>query len=113
MNPAVAARVALGAAHLDAHAPGWADRIDCDRLALADPRSCLLAQAFPRRSFGDSVAALGLTSRLAEHGLSVSAAARDDGGMIVEAEIYWDELEAAWKAEIGARTGGRGPGRWI
>jgi hypothetical protein len=102
---AVAERVARGAALLDRECPRWHDRIDCDRLDMSDPRSCLLTQAFRPRKFGDSVAALGLTSRLVEHGLAPTAAGRDDGGMITGAEVWFADLEAAWIAAVAARTG--------
>lgn len=111
VSPLAAARVALGAARIDEADPAWAGRIDLARLDLADTRQCVISQAFRPRSFGDSVAALGLTSRLAEHGLAPSAAARDSSGLITAASVYWDSLEAAWEAEIAARTGRRGEGR--
>lgn len=103
MTAIAAGRVARCAALLDEKAPGWADRLDGVVLDLADPGFCLLVRAFPRRSFGDSVAALGLTSRLVEHGLAPSAAAPDDYGLIAASAVWWTDLESAWAAEIAAR----------
>lgn len=42
----IADRVAAGAAWLDEHHPGWVDRIDLDRLNLADRKACVLGQMF-------------------------------------------------------------------
>lgn len=105
MTPLAVSRVARGAASMDAKAPGWAGQARPARLDLSDPHNCLLKQVFPGRPFGDSVAALGLASRLIENGLAVSAAERDDGGMITSAAVWWDDLHAAWLGEIAKRTG--------
>lgn len=37
-------RAAAGARHLDEHRPGWADRIDVDRLDLGDAYACIIGQ---------------------------------------------------------------------
>jgi hypothetical protein len=37
-------RVAKGAALLDTHRPGWAQKIDCGKLNLSDGCTCILGQ---------------------------------------------------------------------
>jgi hypothetical protein len=101
-----AERVARGAAMLDGTAPGWESRIDPASLDLADPCRCVLRQVFPRRPFGDSVAALGLMSRLVEHGLAPDAGERDEYGLTTTAASWWDELADAWVAEVRDRMKG-------
>ena len=45
-------RAARGAALLDDHDPGWADRVDTASLALADGGACVLGQLWGEYRFG-------------------------------------------------------------
>lgn len=89
-------RAARGAAMLDAESPGWAGRIDLKWLDMHDCRLCVLGQL--HGGFGLGVAALGLQGRLAEHGFRADLV------------VWWDDLLAAWLAEIEVRVGPRHEG---
>lgn len=55
------ARVARGAALLDAQRPGWAQRIDHGRLDLGNECHCILGQL--ESSYSSAIARLGLRAR--------------------------------------------------
>jgi nucleoside 2-deoxyribosyltransferase len=91
-GPDYAARAAAGARFLDERRPGWAGRIDMDRLALIDDCDCILGQL--DGTYDRGLAELGLTLR-------------DESllGFISDniSAWSWDQLDAAWTAEIGKR----------
>lgn len=54
------ARVARGAAHLDAVRPGWANRIDVGTLMLHDPCGCIVGQLVATRCYPVGLRVLGI-----------------------------------------------------
>jgi hypothetical protein len=75
--------VAKAALHLDAHIPGWAERIDADELDIPDYRHCIAAQV-GHREFQDA-------------GLSYASYYADDFSPFASrsAQPYWlKEIEA-------------------
>ena len=87
-----AACAAAGAAFLDKRRPGWAERIDLDRLALADDCDCILGQL--DGTYNRGLAALDLTFH--EEFLLGFLSRRS-------APESWDQLGDAWTAEIAKR----------
>jgi hypothetical protein len=91
-GPDYADCAAAGARFLDERRPGWAGRIDLDRLALIDECDCILGQL--DGTYDRGLAALGLT--LSEEVLLGFLPGFDS-------EWSWDQLDAAWTAEISKR----------
>jgi hypothetical protein len=101
----IAARVARGAALLDEKLPGWADRIDLDRLDLASPCRCVLGQLWLDKPLGDHEdpfdAAMG------DLDLGFSEPSRfgfDRYGHSNDTEYM--RLDAAWRELIESRRAG-------
>lgn len=92
-------RVALGAAYLDEHEPGWERRVDLAALDIQHGCRCILGQVVPRPRTN----AGGYFHYLREHGLSdMWAAAR--GFTFLDWEPKdWDALEGAWISLIKER----------
>jgi hypothetical protein len=94
----VAGRVAAGAARLDKHEPGWADRIDLDQLDLSSDCRCVLGQL--HGDYGDGLAALCIefgTGASRELGFNYAVGDPDD---------LTAELTAAWRELISRRRAG-------
>jgi len=92
--PTIAERVAAGAALLDEREPGWAERLDLDRLDIMSSCDCVVGQR--HGGYGAGLTALGLVEE---------SSARD-----VELGFHWgarfediDPLNAAWRALITER----------
>lgn len=101
----VAARVAGGAGLLDAHLPGWAERVDSGRLDAGSDRDSVLGQL---RDQTVSVSGLCAVLRVdqAAHGFAQAPDAEDPDAEDAESEIPSDaaELTGAWHVEITRRT---------
>lgn len=102
-------RVARGAAFLDAAEPGWPDRLDPDRLELADGSHCVLGQLHGAFRLGllrtrlwdaSSAGGMGLLSRTSPVALGFFA--RTDVEDIL-ADLDYSYLNAAWRDAIAAR----------
>lgn len=97
----IAERVAAGAGLLDEHAPGWADRIDIDRLNISLCSRCVLGQLY-----GDYFRGLDAIPAIGTSGDEVGPA---DYGFFHTDEGWFpedDELTAAWRALIEQRQSG-------
>lgn len=120
-EPAVSAtldeRIDAGVAWLDANVPDWLDRIDLDRLDLADTCKCVLGQTFAHIAQWDSYADEpgqdvpgydliveciqpdeGVVMSMAVPYLSEDPA--DYGFSIAQADESFDALTAAWRTRI-------------
>ncbi|HZN72435.1 MAG TPA: hypothetical protein VFC00_12260 [Micromonosporaceae bacterium] len=86
----IAARVAAGAAWLDLHEPGWANRIDTERLLMRSCKECVVGQIF-----GDFDRLFG-TDRVGAVVFGFSLPYGDPAHA-------WDYLEAVWRDLILAR----------
>ena len=93
-GPDYTARVAAGAAFLDEHRPGWAGRIDLDRLALIDDCDCVLGQLSGTYDRGRTALGLSLGEEFLFGFLPGGGGGSAEG---------WDQLDAAWTAEIRQR----------
>lgn len=91
---------------LDVHAPGWAGRVNPDRLRMSDLRMCVLGQGMPEvpadRNSNDEYLAkldwLGLTvTTQVDYGFALSGKDTVDWST-------WNVLADAWREEIKART---------
>jgi hypothetical protein len=96
----IAERVAAGAAWLDAHEPGWVDRIDLGGLDIQSCDRCILGQVYGHyvdapddaRRTGDQIVS-------ADRGFCAGGEA--DGFLALAAE--WAALAAAWRELILTR----------
>ena len=92
-----AEEVGTGARFLDQHMPGWAPRIDRDKLGLASRHNCTLGQLCGSYSAG--LRELGISdSRARKMGFDVGQKARRFFPFIA-----YPVITAAWKTEIEAR----------
>jgi hypothetical protein len=98
MSAAIAQRVAAGAAWLDEHRPGWADRINLDELDLANPCKCVLGQEYGRFVLGDDLI-LDEGSESWMLGFDVAELVQDGR----YAGERYTELTAAWRELVLAR----------
>lgn len=90
-------RVAAGAAWLDEHEPGWADRIDVAELDVGMSCSCVLGQL--DGDFHDGMQERGLSvARAGQLGFTLT---EDESSMNVSDEF--DALTAAWRQLIETR----------
>ena len=101
-------RVARGAALLDEKLPGWADRIDLDRLDLGSPCRCILGQTWDEGRYDDDdpyfmhVRSLFGTydqQRDAGLGFNINFGAK----LLREMDAEYAELTAEWRRVIEAR----------
>jgi hypothetical protein len=100
-------RMLKGVYYLDAHVPGWADRINLDTLEMADCADCVVGQLFPNDDgiFGHSVYALW---QQADNALATDD---DEGYGAYDWAVRYgfdsfediDAANAAWKRVIRAR----------
>jgi hypothetical protein len=90
----IAERVAAGAAFLDEHEPGWAARIDLDRLALEDCQDCVLGQILG--SFDDGLLDLNL-----EDPGAIELGFMEPGLFLIDTN--YPDLTAEWKRVITER----------
>jgi hypothetical protein len=107
-------RVERGAALLDRVEPGWAARINCDRLAMESCNQCILGQLHGRFSTGfllvlRTMPSMNLYSA-AHHGFTLFDLEQDPLSAI---GMYGDAPQARfaalgdlWRAEVRARTHG-------
>jgi hypothetical protein len=94
--------VRRGAELLDRVQPGWADRIDLDRLDLGSDCECVLGQLYggpdddedPSYLVGRRTLGLTTTEAAAEYGFTVDYSGDP---------WSWAELDRLWMAEIRAR----------
>lgn len=98
---------ARGAAFLDEHVPGWADRIDLAALDLDSCTKCVLGQLFDG-SYVHAVNALdlGFEAQCA-HGFDLWSGApldEDYGNTAVTPED-WNDLRNQWIDEVRQRRG--------
>lgn len=113
MTGTIAERVAAGAAFLDAHDPGWDQRIDLGQLDLHSPCQCVLGQlAVGLSLWSDILTHFDLRRdwergpRPADTDLGFNAFDSDgddeDAALAQETEEY-ETLTAEWRALIEAR----------
>lgn len=102
-------RVARGVAFLDATEPGWAERLDPDRLELADGAHCILGQLHGAFRLGllrtrlwdaSSAGGMGLLSRTSPVDLGFFS--RTDVEDVL-ADLDYSYLNTAWREAISAR----------
>lgn len=98
---------AKGASFLDEARPGWADKVDLDRLDLGDCMSCVLGQLYGGYVAGINSDELRL---LFGHGTIGSHQLRMDHGFTLDCRcryrdrgVSWAILTDAWKDLILAR----------
>jgi hypothetical protein len=84
-------RVLDGAAMLDEHHPGWAAKIDVDKLCLKDCSSCVLGQVY-----GDYEDGLQILGRGNQYDLGFNMRNGED-------EEGWALLQRHWEREIRSR----------
>lgn len=103
-------RVAAGIALLDHYfivhqgQPEWRDRLDRDRLDVADFYDCPLGQLFGRFGDGlDMLAAAGLVD-LGDDGVTV-AHGFDAGWFDYDTYVDYDALTAAWQRALAPEPG--------
>lgn len=103
------ARVAKGIALLDEKVPGWADKIDLEKLAISSGTHCVTAQVSGKHHYLNGMYMLGLsegtdnTGSYTQHGFQVEDL--DAPGMpegYDTAEGY-AALDLIWQREIAAR----------
>lgn len=106
----LAPRVERGMAWLDAHVPGWLDRIDMETLDIGDCDRCVLGQLFGSFDAGifeverterptDEVGGYGFTMLLRD-------VARDEYRFPIdrrECDRFWAALREAWTTAILTR----------
>lgn len=95
-NQILKRRVARGAMLLDAKQPGWAPRIDRERLAIKSGFYCVLGQVYG--GYWDGIDAMSITGW--RYGF-VSAATKQQ-----EADEQFQSLDTLWREAIEARCGG-------
>ena len=92
-------RVAAGAAYLDDNEPGWAARIDLNRLNLGSCFGCILGQLYGSYSgapvFDEDDDRIEVAEPL---GFDTTGPWRGNPS--------YEHLNAAWRTEIAARTAG-------
>ncbi|MDB5194549.1 MAG: hypothetical protein JWN50_563 [Parcubacteria group bacterium] len=89
-------RVRRGAKRLDYVRPGWAKRIDVDRLDISYDKDCIAGQL--EGSFGSGYHRLNLPGDSIQNGMQCDRSMREHA-----------LLTRAWKEEVGERTPSRGP----
>lgn len=103
------ARVAKGIEILDAHFPGWRERIDLDVLAITSVEYCPAAQASGLGDFDSALLALDMPYRTsANFGFLAQTTYMTNEELNVTSyterralsEREWDELQAAWIAAL-------------
>ena len=111
----LAARVTRGAALLDEKRPGWAAKIDTDRLQLHDCLNCTLGQLdgeYPhgrRALFGPEEAFTGGPlweanhERARQHGFTIDRRDIEYSEDSDNEDAQWDPLTALWRSAILAR----------
>jgi hypothetical protein len=98
-------RVRRGALLLDATTPGWATKINGDRLAMYECRRCVLGQVFDHYVSGCRAIGLALPdekegdfdARSAAHGFTIT------GEEIYRSRCVYSALADAWRIEIWSR----------
>lgn len=110
----IAERVAAGAVFLDAHEPGWWQRIDLEKLALESPCRCVLGQLETPRLQPTDWSEDAYERACQRYGFELDA--YDDPGR--EPDEYrfgfnarlseYDILTAAWRELIAARRRAQG-----
>lgn len=102
-----ALRVARGADMLDSRIPGWAERIDVERLDLADGRVCILGQLCANDAFGCCGWCNGIDDLFADDGRDDDGNTPTDYGLETSGEhVTYRDLTVAWTREVMARTAG-------
>lgn len=97
----VAQAAARGAVLLDAKNPGWADRIDTEKLDQRDGHVCVLGQLY--QGYGAGQNELRLDSREAEfYGFTVKYDYEDSSEQRV---LDWEHSTEAWEHEVMQRRG--------
>ena len=92
-GPDYAARAARGAAFLDGHVPGWAQRVDLDTLDMSNCRYCVLSQV--AGNYRDAVQDFDIDSDLDAVALGFLRVSGDGSS--------WQRLAEAWAGEIRER----------
>ena len=109
-------QVARGAALLDRAAPGWAEQINLDRLAMQTCDRCILGQIYGDYALGFRAAIAGEDSQTlfspADHGFMLRLADDEYDSPILNdlLDIRFRALADAWRAEIAKRAGQAGAG---
>ncbi len=93
----IAERVARGVAWLDETRPGWAERVDLDRLDLASPCRCVLGQEFG--DYFEIVWSDGAPPDTQAYGFNAASPA---SGRQAQSREF-DALEAEWRRVIAER----------
>lgn len=101
MTATIPERVARGVALLDEREPGWADRIDLERLDVEDPCGCVLGQTWDGPTLGGDPFIKHVDALLSDRTYSTAAAYGFDA-------YYFDgrdfgQLTAEWRAVIAER----------
>lgn len=101
---------ANGARFLDGQEPGWAGRIDRNKLDMSKCDTCMLAQ-LNEGSYCRGVNQYGIESSVMELGFFVpireAVSGSDYNSAIDELDRRYEELRRAWLAEIDYRLGVR------
>lgn len=112
MTTTVTEKVALGAAFLDEKLPGWVNRVALDLLNMAGSSRCVLGQLHPDGFWESAIALTGYTRP--EPGAfdhpdgfmgygELREWAQEHGFYWTDSDVYYDELQPAWREFIEAR----------